>query len=82
MIVATQLEKVKAARVAFQAWERAIEAAQCVANEGVVHGLGATVMTENVDIWKTGTNVFKCSECSKEGRADHWNFCAYCGAEI
>jgi|GEM_PF-3638393 len=72
----SKLEQIEAARKAFQAYERAVTAAQEAIGDGPVHGLGTTVMVE-----KSNQN-FECSECKFIGWANSWKFCPSCGSEI
>ncbi len=74
----TYQDKIKAARTAFAAYERAVAAANEVIAAGPVRGLGTTVMTGSKSSFN---NSFTCSECQGRGKGD-WKFCAFCGAEI
>lgn len=79
-----KIDKIKAARVAFRAWERAVIAAQEALgsnpSEGIMHGAGTCVMT-SAPRYKYENPDFACSECKGRGKAD-WKFCAFCGSEI
>ena len=74
-----QEEKSKAARKAFEAYEKAVAAAQAFIASGPPRGLGTTVMEEEEN-YHGGD--FHCSECQGRTRDKSWKFCAFCGAEI
>jgi hypothetical protein len=70
------LDKVKAARKAFHAYEKAVQA---VIAAGPVRRLGTTVMTRPQSFHGS---YYTCAECGQRGAAQGWKFCAYCGCEI
>lgn len=82
--VSSQLEKIRAAREAFQNWERAQEAAEAAIGDGpangIIHGSGTCVMIDQRS-QSYHPERFQCSECGQDGHA-RWKFCAFCGAEI
>ena len=76
-------DKLKAAQEAFAAYERALQAAQDVVDDGPPTGLGTTLMIE-VDRTEW-SNKFACCECKKcvlHQGIPTWKFCPHCGAEI
>jgi hypothetical protein len=68
----------KAARKAFEAYERAVAAAEKMIAAGPPFGLGTTVMT---GVSHGFTETLTCFECKGRGEKG-WKFCAHCGAEI
>jgi DNA-directed RNA polymerase subunit RPC12/RpoP len=87
--VVNPTDKIKAARRAFQAYERAVEAAQqAMAEGGLIYGLGATVMVGHFDSWGNEPASYACAECGStcpnvtRYSMNDWKFCPFCGAEI
>ena len=75
--VMAHLRQAKVAREAFQAYEKAIKAAQEVIAAGPIPVSGTTtVMTESHG------GRYSCAECEGSGFAKGWKFCPFCGAEI
>jgi DNA-directed RNA polymerase subunit RPC12/RpoP len=80
------INKVRQASKAMEAYEKAVIAAQeMIAQGGLVHGLGATVMVGRLEPWIIEPTSYVCAECSANchtSGAKDWKFCPYCGAEI
>jgi hypothetical protein len=78
--------QIAAARKAFHAYERALEAAQKALAHDPARGLGTTVMVKHYCPYSRypAQEEFECSECGFVARGDlsEWKFCARCAAEI
>jgi rubrerythrin len=76
---AQTLDRSRAARKAFEAYEAAVKAAQEIIEQGPPKGLDSCVMTRDSD-WH---QRYTCSECGDAGGASRdWKFCPHCGSEI
>jgi hypothetical protein len=71
-------DTLKAARQAFEAYEKAVEAAQEFIAGGPPRGLRTCVMTKESE-W---ASYYKCSDCGESGTTTRNSFCGMCGAEI
>jgi hypothetical protein len=78
------LDKLKAAREAFHAYEKAVEAAQEVIAAGPPRGPGTTVMTgQALSSFSATIDIkYNCAECGERRAMKGDKFCAHCGREI